>query len=108
MEQLVTLSRALGEQGMQRTLEAEREEWVSEALQALQAFAKLPGWQTFKTEDFRYWWLSHGGSEPHAHHCWGAVTNVAAKKGLIRWTGKYVPSVSPKTHGHPVKQWSVA
>lgn len=95
----------LAEEGMQRTLEAEREEWLRHAVSSLQAFVALPAWREFKFEDFRYWYLTHGGSEPHDHHVWGALTNRARLAGFIRSTGRFAPSVSPKTHGHPVRVW---
>lgn len=108
MDQLaLDYSRALGELGMARTLEAEREEWIADALQALRLFAARPGWHRFKTEDFRAWYESAGGAQPHDHHVWGAFTNRASRAGLIRFTGQYAASVSPKTHGHPVKVWEI-
>lgn len=102
------ISRQLGEAGMQRTLEAEREEWIVSALNALRTFSRLPGWHEFKTEDFRWWFTGNGAAEPHDHHVWGALTNRASHAGIIRFTGKYRPSTSPKTHGHPVKVWTAA
>ena len=98
-------SRHLGEIGMAKTLEAEREEWITEALQALKVFSRMPAWCRFKCEDFRAWYTLAGGSAPHHFNVWGALTNRAARDGLIRFTGSYAPSVSPKTHGHPVKVW---
>lgn len=108
-EQLaINFSRALGDRGMQKTLEAERESWITAALEALKTFSRLPGWDEFKTEDLRWWCVSRGMEPPHHHNVWGALTNRAAHQGLIRFTGKYRPSTSPKTHGHPVKVWSAA
>jgi hypothetical protein len=100
--------RQLGEAGMAKTLEAEREEWIVKALQALDRFARLSGYEEFKTEDFRWWCASSRIPAPHDHHVWGALTNRACKAGIIRFTGKYLPSASPKTHGHPVKVWTRA
>lgn len=94
-------SRELKERGMAQTLEAEREEWLIGALIALRHFA-IRG--DFKTEDFRAWYKI----EPHSHKVWGALTNRACKHGWIAWTGRYAPSTSPKTHGHPVKVWRAA
>lgn len=110
MEQLTlnaplrSLARDLGEQGMARTLEAEREEWIAAALANLRIFAALPEWAEFKMEAFRAWWAE----SPHDAHCWGAITNRAARAGIIRWTGKFAHSVSPRTHGHHVKVWRAA
>src|SRR5690348_13087506 len=91
--------KALAQAGMAQTLEAESEQWLNEALFALKHFALARG--RFKTEDFRAWYRIPA----HDHHVWGALTNRACKSGLIRWTGRYIPSTSPKTHGHPVKEW---
>jgi hypothetical protein len=93
--------RQLAEAGMQQTLAFESEDWLRDAMRALKRFANLPGWEEFKTEDFRAWY----GRDPHDHHVWGALTNRACREHVIEWTGRYVPSISPKTHGHPVKVW---
>lgn len=107
MSEHAMTGRQLGQAGMQRTLDAEREEWLRAALEALPRFAGSIGWHEFKTEDFRVWFEPQAG-RPHDHHCWGAVTNMARQLGIIRWTGRYAPSVSPKTHGHPVRVWALA
>lgn len=96
--------RALAEAGMQQTLAFESDDWLADALDALQRFGRLPAWSEFKTEDFRAWYRS----TPHDHHVWGALTNRACKAGILEWTGRYAPSVSPKTHGHPVKVWRLS
>jgi hypothetical protein len=101
------LGHALAEQGMARTLAAEHERWIHDAIDALQRFGHLPGWHQFKAEDFRIWWLGNGGSEPHDHHCWGAITSRACRAGLIRFTGRFAPSVSPATRGHYVRIWEI-
>lgn len=108
MDQIaIDFSRALGEQGMAQTLAAERAEWIADALAALRIFGAQPGWHRFKVEDFRIWWLGNGGSEPHDHHCWGAITNEAKKQGIIRGTRDFLPSVSPATRGHYVRVWEM-
>ena len=91
----------LAEEGMQRTLDAERELWISDAMEALERYSRLPGRHEFTTEAFRAWF----NRPPHSPKVWGALTNRACKAGVIEWTGKYIHSVSPKTHGHPVKVW---
>lgn len=98
---LVETGRKLAEQGMQQTLAFESEDWISDALEALRTFAAKPEWAEFKTEDFRAWFAR----DPHDHHVWGALTNRACRAGIIEWTGKFACSVSPRTHGHPVKVW---
>ena len=92
----------LTERGMAQTLEAERDEWINRALLDLSFYARsIP---VFRMEEFRDWY----SFIPHDPHVWGALTNLASRRGLIQWTGQYVPSESPKTHGHPVKLWERA
>lgn len=98
-------SRELADRGMQRALDAEREEWLLRALEALRRFAALPEWSDFKMEDFRAWCGSQGIAAPHSHKVWGALTHRACRAGVIRFTDRYAASVSPKTHAHPVKIW---
>lgn len=109
MEQL-TIDHAirLAEQGMAQTLDAEPEGWLEAAVSAMRQFVRLPGWHHFKSEDFRAWYLERGFPPPHDHHVWGALTNRASRAGVIRFTGRYAASISPKTHGHPVKVWEAA
>lgn len=107
MDQLpIDFSRQLGEAGMQRTLDAEREEWLAAAMESIREFASMTGWHEFKTEDFRAWYEPIAG-KPHDHHVWGAITRRARVEGLIVWTGRFANSVSPKTHGHPVRVWRI-
>lgn len=108
-EQLaIDVGAALRDVGMARTLEAEQDEWMAKALRALAAFARRPEWRRFKTEDFRAWYLAEGYPPPHDHHVWGALTNMAARERVIRFTNTYAPTVSPRTHAHPVKVWEAA
>ncbi len=104
----LTLARTLAEQGMARTLEAEPDAWLDGALNALQEFSGLAGWEEFTIEAFRAWYLGRGLPGPHSHKCWGALTGVASRRGLIRHTGKFVRAVSPKTHAHWVPLWTAA
>lgn len=111
MEQLTidhAIGRRLAEEGMAQSLRGENDAWIDGAINALRAFASLPAWPTFKLEDFRAWYIEQGYQPPHDHHCWGAIGSKAARAGVITFTGKYAPTVSPKTHGHPVKVWTAA
>jgi len=100
----IPVGELLRDVGMARTLDAEPQAWIDRALDELRIFAALPEWRTFKTEDFRAW-LAGRMPPPHDHHVWGGFTARACKAGVIRWTGRYAASVSPKTHAHPVKLW---
>lgn len=98
-------ARALAEAGMARTLNAERDGWLEQAIKSLRIFAALPGHEQFKMEDFRWWYADAGLPQPHDHHCWGAFTNRARQAGAIEDTGRFATSKSPKTHGHMVRVW---
>lgn len=43
-----------------------------------------------------------------AHGFLGAVINGLRSAGVIEHTGKYVPSTSPATHGHPIAIWRLS
>lgn len=106
MNQLaIPVAELLRDVGMARTLYVEGEDWIDLAMRELRVFVTLPGWSEFKTEDFRAW-LAGRMPQPHSPNVWGAFTNRACRENVIRWTGRYVPSVSPKTHAHPVKLWA--
>ena len=64
--------------------------------------------EVFTFENFRHHYLRAGHEPPSHHNAWGALASRAAREGLIEWTGEYVPAVSRRTHGHPVKVWRSA
>lgn len=43
-----------------------------------------------------------------AHGFLGAVFNSLRNAGILHHTGRYVPSTSPATHGHPVAVWRLS
>jgi hypothetical protein len=102
------IGRRLAEEGMAQSLRGENDAWLDTALDALRRFAAMPAWAEFKIEDFRAWYLEQKLPPPHDHHVWGGLSSRACRARLIAFTGKYAPSVSPKTHGHPVKVWRSA
>jgi hypothetical protein len=109
MEQLTLeheIGRRLAEEGMARTLRGENDAWIDYVIAALRRFAAER--DEFKLEDFRAWYLHQGLPPPHDPHCWGAIGSKASRAGVILFTGKYAATVSPKTHGHPVKVWRAA
>jgi hypothetical protein len=99
----IPVGELLRDVGMMRTLAAEPDTWIDGALAALTRFAGAG--RSFRMEQFRAWYLEGGYAEPHDHHVWGALTNRAAKEGVIHFTGRYEPSESARTHGHDVKVW---
>jgi hypothetical protein len=103
----IDVGSVLRDVGIHRTLESEGDEWIDRAMRELRTFAALPEWRTFKMEDFRAW-AGNRIPAPHTHKVWGGFTARACKAHVIRWTGRYAASVSPKTHAHPVKLWEGA
>jgi hypothetical protein len=80
--------------------------WLSKAIDHLRYFAsRMP---TFTMEDFRAHCSSFTFPSPESHHAWGALTQIARKRGVILFTGQYTPAKSKKTHAHPVKVWRAA
>jgi len=43
-----------------------------------------------------------------AHGFLGAAMNALRASGVLEHTGRYVPSTSPATHGHPVAVWKLS
>ena len=81
--------------------------WIIDALSSLREYCytiKRRGECEFVMENFR---RDHPLISPPSPNAWGAFTNVAARLGIIRFTGKYRPAKSERTHGHVVKVWSV-
>ena len=79
--------------------------WTERTLIALQIFCqdlKAAGKRTFLMEDFRE---SQRAYPPASPNCWGAFTNTASRRMIIRWTGEYDIAKSAKTHAHSVKRW---
>ena len=83
---------ALKAEGMKISLahtEAVSEGWTERTLIALRMFCqdlKAQGKRTFLMEDFRE---SQRAYPPASPNCWGAFTNTAARRMIIRWTGEY-------------------
>ena len=82
--------------------------WILDAVSLLRTFC---GWRIelgtdeFRMEEFREWAAREGLGRPRTHHLWGTLPTIAAKQGLIVWTGRFEPAHSPATHNHPVRVW---
>lgn len=82
--------------------------WVDDMLAQLAVFCttrKALGEPCFRFEEFRQGVIALGWDEPKSHKAWGCLPRLAVKRGLIAWTGKHVPALSAKTHGHYIKVW---
>lgn len=74
--------------------------WSDVAIDALAAFARKIGRQ-FTMEDFK---AAGMVPEPDHHNAWGALCNVAARKGLIRSVG-FARAKSVKAHARVISVW---
>ena len=97
----------LKEQGQQIAL-LNAGTWPEQAMSLLEQFTRQRGSLPFLFEDFRAWAHSNGLPHPISHKVWGALPSVACRRGIIAWTGSYKATTSPKTHGHPAKEWRAA
>jgi hypothetical protein len=98
---------ALQQTGIAATLAAEHDAWRERAIELLGLYAK--GKQgAFSTDEFHAAWTDLGYSEPHSQAVWGAVTQVARKRGLIKATGQWVLSKRPAAHARPCQLWIAA
>ena len=101
---------ALRELGMKRALDhadAETQNWTERTLCALEVFCKVLKTQrvtTFVMEDFR---KVRSDALPASPNAWGAITNIASRRGIIRWTGEFRNAKSLKTHAHAVRVWEI-
>lgn len=97
----------LKEEGIKIVL-SRNESWSEHIMHVLETFCadrKKEGKPLFAFEEFRRHCRCLGVAEPRSHKAWGAVALEASRKGIIEWTGAYVPAKPAKTHGHPVKIW---
>lgn len=97
----------LKEQGQQLAL-LNAGTWSEQAIDLLEQFTQQRGSLPFLFEDFRAWAHGMGLQQPVSHKVWGALAGDASRRGLIAWTGSYKATTSPKTHGHPAKEWRAA
>jgi len=42
---------------------------------------------------------------PHSENSWGAVAQSASRQGLIGFTGRFLPSKAPASHGRRQPEW---
>lgn len=101
-----TRAQALKKEGMARAIEHAGETWADRALKALERFAAER--REFTVEQFRMHFLTTGGIAPPSHYAYGALTNLARKRGVIVHTGRYVNAQAVKTRGHAIPVWRAA
>ena len=89
--------------GQATTLEAEREEWTKTFVQAFNNWSQ--GREAFYLCDFREWWATAGGRDPHHPNVWGAMTKYLKANGY-RMTGLYRQSSRPSAHARIVFEWA--
>ncbi|MEY9435547.1 hypothetical protein [Bradyrhizobium elkanii] len=99
------------DRGIKRAIDHASDEWRVAALNMVRAWAAGPGRRrkvgVFAFETVREWALERGLPPPPDHHAWGGIAQYACRLGIIKFTGKYVPAASPRTHGHAVRLYTV-
>lgn len=97
------------ERGQRRVLDNTNAAWKERVLHELRVFCEMTRHQDsrqFAFEVFREWATkTRGLPEPFSHNVWGAISRLAVREGIMRWTGQYQPARSARTHAHPVKVW---
>ena len=81
-------------------------DWAERAIHDLVQFLRHRGEATI--EEWRMDWIRRQMPAPSSHKAYGALTQLAARRGLIQNTGRYVKASSIKTHCHPVPIWRPA
>lgn len=103
-------ARAMRQEGRQR-----RDKGAKAVLQPRPVFKALAGeiiadfikrGETITAERVQVEFLARfpGAVPPHPN-AWGAVILGAAKRGLIRFTGRYVATVKPASHARQIRVW---
>lgn len=95
----------------QRTAREHTEEitpgWVERTIKALETFCadlRAKGHSEFVMEDFR---ATRMNDIPASVNAWGSIPVIAARRGIIRFTGAYQNAKHEKAHARAVKVWSI-
>jgi hypothetical protein len=96
---------ALKLQGLRRALKNAGDEWKAEILAEFRAWCATRRGTEIVIEDFRAQVPS--ALHPGSPKAWGSLPRMAVAEGLLRHTGRYQQSKSPKTHAHPVALWEI-
>lgn len=78
--------------------------WIDEAMRLLRGYVYSRKGEPFTMDMFR---RAVAMELPNPHHvnAWGALTNSAAKAGLIKKTGEYFKSTLPASHNRMLTEW---
>lgn len=98
----------LREEGQAIALAHSGQQWVNTMLSNLQAFCKVRkdmGTPNFKLEDFRNVAEQRDWPMPKHQNSWGALANIAIKRGIIASTGRYECAKRVLAHGRVVRVW---
>lgn len=99
-------ARVARDEGIALAAEHTGPDWMDVAIADFVRFVRERGETT--CEQWRYDWLTCKRPAPASHYAWGALVNIAAKRGLVVNTHRYVKASSKKTHAHPVPLWRAA
>jgi len=98
----------LKEHGQQLAIWNAGANWLEQTLDNLKAFCKVRkdiGRPEFRAEELRQIAAERGWPMPPSPNAWGAIPAIAARRGIIKFTGRYENAQSPRTRSHPVKVW---
>jgi len=92
------LSRALGEEGMDRVASHSAAEWFPHAQKVILRICDLYPGRSATGEQLSNA-VRHFYCEPEKPQAWGSLTNWAKRAGLIVLTGERRPMARPSSHG---------
>ncbi len=101
------LGRKRRDDGMKQALDhanAVNNQWQVQALTFFFRYCLEHRNESFMTEDVRWWAEESGLPEPPDKRAWGAIANIAKRRGLIRSIG-YAPQKATNAHCAPKTVW---
>ena len=98
-------SQQLRDRGMSQAASRAGNAWLEAAVEDFVLFLKAG---PAPLERWREDWLKRGKPEPPSHNAYGSVTRIAAGRGLIRHTGRFLSAKAVATRGHRVMEWEVS
>lgn len=93
----------LKREGIEQVVDNEPPPWTEEAVEDLGQYAREH--RSFLFEEWHADWLNRGHRPPHHANAWGAVASIAARRKLIRMTGRTRPAKSSRNHAHRYAEW---
>jgi hypothetical protein len=95
----------LKQEGIARTIEKEREEWIALYHREFSFFLQEQGDRPFLCGDFHEWFHARGNPASHHPNMWGALWHGLATSGVIRQTGVYRKATRALSHARVCAEW---